>query len=178
LRSSHKRADVAFSEGNRRVLRSALEVYGVRAPELGAIARAWLDAHPCIPCADRLELAEVLWHGRSQEERMLALLLLMQQRRRLLGLQWQHCDRWRRDLDNWGLCDLLATKVFGPWLAAEPATRLAHLGELDVDADVWSRRLALVATVPPNRPPSRCAQPGLTLALVDCVKAERVPMVN
>jgi 3-methyladenine DNA glycosylase AlkD len=171
-------ADPAYREGNRRVLRTSLEVIGVRAPALGAIARGWQQAHRDISCEELLGLVEALWSGPSQEERVMALLLLIRFRRCLLRLEWQHVERWRHGVENWGLGDLLATEVFGPWLLADRDTRLAHLDTLIADPNVWSRRLALVATVPLNRAPKARVPPDLTFALVERVKAQRDPMIT
>jgi hypothetical protein len=56
--------------------------------------------------------------------------------------------------------------------------RLGHLEELIADEDVWSRRLALVATVPINRGRTGLTIPDLTLALIDRVVEERHPMIT
>ncbi len=171
-------ADAAYRDGNRRVLRTSLEVIGVRAPALAAIARAWQQGHRDTPCEELLGLIESLWSGPSQEERAMALVLLKRFRRCLLGLEWGHFERWRLGVENWGLGDLLATEVLGRWLLADPEARLTHLEALIGDPDVWSRRLALVATVPLNRARTGRARPDLTFALVERVKAEREPMIR
>jgi 3-methyladenine DNA glycosylase AlkD len=171
-------ADPAYREGNLRVVRTGLVMVGVRTPDLQAIARAWQQAHPQVRPDELLALVEALWRGPSQEERVCAMLLLLRFPRLARTLHWEHFDRWRRLIDNWGLDDLLATKVFGPWVLAEPTRRLAHLDTLIADPDVWSRRLALVATVPLNRSRAGPATPELTFGLIDQVKCERDPMIT
>ena len=81
-------------------------------------------------------------------------------------------------LENWGLTDALSTIALGPWVLADPARRLDHLRALIYDEHLWSRRLALVATVPLNRGHTGMTFPQLTLELIDAVKHERHPMIT
>ena len=103
--------------------------------------------------------------------------LLERYKRHIPRLAWDHFNRWRRLLDNWEVTDGLATAVFGPWIIADPANRQSHLEDLIADQDVWSRRLALVATVPMNRS-AKTGRPDLTFELIEQVKAERHPMIT
>ncbi len=73
------------------------------------------------------------------------------------------------------MCDFLGGGILGPWLLAGPGERLAYLDELIRDEQMWSRRLALVATVWLNRKSDEHAD--LTLSLVDRVLDERDPMI-
>jgi 3-methyladenine DNA glycosylase AlkD len=171
-------ADPEYQAGSMMVTRTQLNVYGVRVPHLRQIARDWQRAHKDISREDLMALVESMWDGESQEERALAMELLGCYPCRIPDLTWDHFERWRRGLDNWGLTDGLGTAILGPWLLAAPDTRLDHLGELIVDEDVWSRRLALVATVPINRGHTGFTTPVLTLKLIDRVKAERHPMIT
>ena len=120
---------------------------------------------------------EALWAGESREERAIACYLLEYFKRRISILTQVHFDRWRRGLDNWELTDGLGW-VLGLWQQAEPDVRLDYLWDLIADEDVWSRRLALVATVRINRGEAGFTIPDLTLQLVDRVKEERHPMIT
>jgi 3-methyladenine DNA glycosylase AlkD len=88
-----------------------------------------------------------------------------------------HFEGWRRGLHNWEMTDGLGW-VMALWLLGDPDTRLDYLWELIADEDVWSRRLALVATTPINRGHTGFTIPDLTLELVDRAKAERHPMIT
>jgi 3-methyladenine DNA glycosylase AlkD len=173
-----ERADPEYKAGTSGVLRTQLKVHGVRVPHLREIARAWQQAHKKTASQDLLALVESLWDGDSQEERLLAVELLERYRRTVPDLTWNHFDRWRSKLDNWGLTDSLASRILAPWLIADPERRLDHLWALIADEDVWSRRLALVATVPINRGHTEFTIPDLTLQLVDQVAHERDPMIT
>lgn len=154
-------------------------VYGVRVPRLREIARDWWREHKkMIDRDDLLALVEALWDGASREERQIAIFLLERYKRWIPDLTWAHFDRWRRDLDNWETTDGMAQWVFGRWLLADPDARFYHLYDLIADEDLWSRRLALVATVWLNRGRKDLSFPDLTLELVDRVKEERHPMIT
>jgi 3-methyladenine DNA glycosylase AlkD len=68
--------------------------------------------------------------------------------------------------------------VLAFWMLGDPDTRLGYLEELISDEDVWSRRLALVATTSINRGHTGYTIPDLTLDLVDRAKDERHPMIT
>lgn len=157
---------------------TGLTVYGVRVPRMREIAREWQRAHRGVSWEDVVALAEVLWDGESQEERSVAVELLERFARHIPELSWDHLDRWRRKVDNWALTDGLGVRILGRWLQGQPEGRLARLADLIADADVWSRRLALVATIPLNRGDPATAIPDLTLELINRVKTERHPMIT
>ncbi|MCO6450108.1 MAG: DNA alkylation repair protein [Caldilineales bacterium] len=171
-------ADPEYQAGSSRVGPTAQHVYGARTPDMRAIARNWLAAHKHAPVPDLRAVVEGLWSANSRDERMISLFLLEGLKRRWPQLlDWPDFDHWRRDIDNWIVCDELGTKVFGPWIALEPELRLGYLNLLIVDKDLWSRRLALVAAAPLNRHP-KTAIPDQTLAMIDRVKQERDPMIT
>lgn len=170
-------ADASYQAGQMMVMKTQLHLYGVRVPELRRLSGEWQRAHKGIAHDDLLAMVEALWSGESYEERAMAIELLGRNKRVIPDLTWNHFDRWRQLVDNWGLDDGLATTLFGPWIAADLPGRLGFLQTLIVDPVVWSRRLGLVATVPLNRDAST-AQPELTFALIDQVKAERHPMIT
>jgi 3-methyladenine DNA glycosylase AlkD len=153
-------------------------VYGVRVPRLREMARTWQRAHKEIDLAALVPLIDALWAGDSREERVLAVHLLTRYKRLIPGLDWAHFDRWRPRLDDWEPTDGLASWVLAPWLMADREARLPHLRALIADEHLWSRRLALVATVPINRKPDGGTIPDLTLDLVERVKHERERMIT
>lgn len=171
-------ADPRHQVGMGKAISTQLMVYGVKVPYLRKIAADWRHAHRQVARDDLLVLVEVLWGGESREERLLAIYLLGQYKRHIPDLTWEHLDRWRRGVDNWEVGDGLAAWVLAVWILAEPEARLEHLWTLIADEDMWSRRLALVATTGLNRARKDACFPDLTLALVERVKAERHPMIT
>jgi 3-methyladenine DNA glycosylase AlkD len=169
------------SEANRaqmtRTAPTALVIHGVRMPILRKIAREWRREHSETAFADVVGVAEGLWGGESLEERVMAMLLLEEFRRGVPGLTAAHFDRWRVGIDNWVVGDNLAW-LLALWVVGDLGHRTDYLWGLIADEDVWSRRLAVAATVRLNRESDDPSLPDLTLALVDRVRAERHPMVT
>ena len=171
-------ADPRHQAGMSRAVPTRLKMYGVRVPHLREIARAWQRAHDDVAREDLMALVEALWDGESREERLLVVYLLERYKRWIPDLTWAHFDRWRRGLDNWEVTDGLAQWVLGRWLLADPDTRLAHLWDLIADEDMWSRRMALVASTWLNRGREDLSFPDLTLGLIDRVKEEKDAMIT
>ncbi|NIN66806.1 MAG: hypothetical protein GTO63_19370, partial [Anaerolineae bacterium] len=151
---------------------------GLRVFEIRQIVRAWRRVHKDVACEDLLALAEALWDGPSREERMVGLELLQRYPRCVTGLEWSRFERWRQDLDNWELTDVLGLRVLGPWVLADADERAQHLWDLIGEKDIWSQRLGLVGAVGMNRARKGVSFPDLTLELVDQVKGERHPMIT
>lgn len=112
---------------------------GVRVPVLRRLARV----HQDLPVADVLTLLESKWH----EERLLALLLLVSHYRRadVAGKQAIH-DAYlanTRYINNWDLVDSSAEHIIGAHVAPGGA---ALLDRLAASANVWERRIAMLAT--------------------------------
>jgi len=177
LEQIRQHADPEYQEKVRRTVPTGLKVYGLRVPQLRDITRAWGRAHQQVALNDLVALVDSLWNGESREERMLFTYLLEHYKHLVPDLTREHFERWRRGLDNWEATDGLGW-VLALWLLGDPDTRLDYLGELIADEDLWSRRLALVATTPINRGHTGFTIPDLTLELVDRVKEERHPMIT
>jgi len=167
------RADPHYERVVQKSLPSSLRVYGLRVWEIRKIIKAWRREHRDVPFQDFLPLVQHLWEGESREERMVALELLQHYPRFIPLLTWERLDRWRQDIDNWELTDVLGREVLGPWVAAEPDGREERLWDLLQDEDVWSRRLGLVGAIGLNRARPGADSSTLTLAMVDEVKHER-----
>jgi 3-methyladenine DNA glycosylase AlkD len=146
-------------------------------PQLREIARGWVRSQPEVAFDDLVALVDSLWSGESREERMLFVYLLEHHKHMVPDLTRGHFERWRQTLDNWEMTDGLGW-VMSLWLLGDPESRLDYLRELIGDQDVWSRRLAIVATTPINRGHTGYTIPDLTLELIDRVKEERHPMIT
>jgi len=177
LRAEIRRlADPEYREGSLTVAPTAQRVYGIRTPENRRLAHSWHRAHRDTASRDVLELVESLWNAESRDERMLGLEILRLHPDIVRDLDRQRLDRWRRDIDNWGVCDFLGGGVLGPWAEADPAGRLSYLEDLTGDPRLYSRRLSLVAGVHLNRDGD--AFGAWTLRQVDRLIDERDPMIT
>lgn len=173
-----RKAEPGWQKVTSRVVPTGLKSYGLRVPVLREIARAWQRADQKVTREDLFAVVKAMWDGESREERMVALELLQHYPYSIPDLTWAHFERWRRDLDNWELTDLLGVRILGPWVLGDADARVKPLWDLIGEEDVWSRRLAMVSTVELNRGRKGISFPPLTLELIDQVKAERHPTIT
>ena len=169
-------ADPAYREGSLMVAPTAQGVHGIRTPDNRRLAREWRRAHRDVDQAVVLSLVEVLWNAESRDERALGLEILNLHPDLVRDLEVARFDRWRLDIDNWGVCDFLGTRILGPWVEAEPEDRLRYLEQLVGDAHLYSRRLGLVASVYLNTGGTEYGE--WTLSQVDRLIDERDPMIT
>lgn len=172
LEQIEAQADPHYQGVIQRSIPSPLQAYGLRVWQIRQIVRAWRREHRDVSMDDLLPLVEALWAGESREERLIALELPQHYPFAISQLTWEHFDRWRRDLDNWELTDVLGLGVLGPWAAASLERRERHLWDLVQDESIWSRRLGLVSIVGLNRARAHVDLLALALGLIDQVKGE------
>ncbi|HUS69489.1 MAG TPA: DNA alkylation repair protein [Anaerolineae bacterium] len=170
LEQIEARADPHYQGVIQRSIPSPLQVYGLCVWQIRQIVRAWRREHRDVAMDHLLALVEAFWAGESREERLIALELPQHYPLVIPQLTWEHFDRWRRNLDNWELTDVLGVGVLGPWVAASMERREQHLWDLVQDEDIWSRRLGLVSIVGLNRARANVDLLPLALGLVDQVK--------
>lgn len=169
-------ADPAYREGSLMVAPTAQRVHGIRTPENRRLARAWHRDHRDTDSETVLSLVGSLWNAESRDERALGLEILYLYPGIVHDLKQSSFDRWRADIDNWAVCDFLATRILGPWAQADRGKRLAYLEQLVGDPHLFSRRLGLVASVHLNR--DGTAFGDWTLSQVDRLIDERDPMIT
>jgi len=147
LSTIERLADPDYRKGSLMVAPTAQRVCGIRTPDNRRLARKWTRAHRDVGPTVVLSLVEVLWHAGSRDERTLGLEILRLHPEIVRALEPARFDRWRLDIDNWGVCDFVATRILGPWAEAAPEDRLTYLETLIGDPHLYSRRLGLVASV-------------------------------
>jgi len=116
---------------------------GVANPVLNDLTKAWRQE---LDVPARVELADALWQTNMHEARVAAAKLLTQARIRPDESVWELLQSWLPDFDAWAVADH-ACMAMQKRLSAAP-TRLDQV-ELWTTADhMWTRRAALVATLP------------------------------
>lgn len=171
-----RNSDPEYRLGSLMVAPTTQRVHGIRTPDNRRLARAWRRDHPEANPDLVFALVESLWNGESRDERILGLEILFLHPEIVNGLSRDVFDRWRLDIDNWGVCDFLATRILGPWVENVPADRLRYLEMLVGDSHLFSRRLGLVSSVHLNRDGTEYGE--WTLGQVDRVIDERDPMIT
>jgi 3-methyladenine DNA glycosylase AlkD len=139
------RADDEFRKGVENFFREPVDAYGVRAPEVKAVAReAWREVKSW-PDAELEKLATELWKSGKLEEAGIAILIYRRGAKQCGAREFMLFERWiDRYVHNWANCDGVASWL----LAASIGNQPALIGELDGwvrSSNRWKRRAAAVA---------------------------------
>ncbi|MBT0956285.1 DNA alkylation repair protein [Alphaproteobacteria bacterium KMM 3653] len=117
---------------------------GVANPDIYVLTKEWRAA---LTLDDRLALASGLWDSNIHEARTAAANLLLQARIRPDDTAaWELIKSWVPDFDGWALADH-ACGAGAKRLIADPA-RLDEVEQWTKSEHMWSRRAALVSTLP------------------------------
>ena len=120
------------------------EYLGIPVPQVSDLADEWRAAGSL---DDRLALASGLWRTDVHEARVAAAKLLEQARIRPDdGGAWGLIQSWVPDFDGWALADH-ASVAGQKRLVADPA-RIDTVEAWTTSPDMWTRRAALVMTLP------------------------------
>lgn len=116
---------------------------GVTVPQITDLANEW---RATLDVAGRVRLADALWQTDIHEARVAAAKLLIQARIRPDDEVWQLFLSWVPQFDAWAIADH-ACDVGRRRLEARPE-RLDEIEALTESPHMWSRRAALVVTLP------------------------------
>lgn len=137
--------DQRYREGVNRFIPGARDVYGVRVPQLRALARQVLKV-----LGKQISLVEAIaegcWKMGSREHCVLAILMLSDLKALEPGQRWALGLQYLPAVGDWETCDQLCMGLLGQALAEEPK----YIDELESwvhDPNIWVRRAALASTV-------------------------------
>ena len=119
------------------------EVLGLSNPEIDSFVKQWRAA---LSLDDRLALASELWQSDVFEARIAAAKLLIQARITPDDATWALLQSWVPEFDSWAIADHASTAA-AKRLVAQPA-RLDEVEAWTHSKHMWTRRAALVATLP------------------------------
>jgi 3-methyladenine DNA glycosylase AlkD len=140
-----ERAEEDFRKGVESFFREPVTAYGVRAPEVKAVARDAFLALRGWPASSRDRLAAELWKSGKLEEGSVAILIYRRRAKQCGAREFNLFERWiDRYVHNWANCDGVASWL----LAASIGNQPGLIGELDAwtrSPNRWKRRAAAVA---------------------------------
>ncbi|MEL0436009.1 DNA alkylation repair protein [Phycobacter sp. K97] len=119
------------------------KVLGVPNPAVNDLTKSWRQA---MSTEDRVALAGALWETDIFEARIAAAKLLTQARIKSDEAVWSLVSSWLADFDSWAIADH-ACMAAQKRLVADPA-RLDEVETWTHSDHMWTRRAALVATLP------------------------------
>jgi len=119
------------------------EIIGISNPQIDGFVKQWRTE---LSLDDRLALAAELWQSDVFEARIAAAKLLVQARITPDDATWALLQSWVPEFDSWAIADHASTAA-AKRLVAQPA-RLDDVEAWTHSKHMWSRRAALVATLP------------------------------
>ena len=146
LSELHALADPARAAEMAAYHKVARPYLGVPVPQIADLAQGWRAA---CTLPQRLDLAAALWDTNIHEARVAAAKLLTQARIRPDHDAWALIAHWAESFDAWALADH-ASIAGGKRLVADP-TRLDQVEGWTTHPNMWTRRAALVMTLPWTR---------------------------
>ncbi|WP_319546602.1 DNA alkylation repair protein [Ruegeria conchae] len=116
---------------------------GVANPVLNDLTKEWRRE---LEITDRVVVADSLWQTNIHEARVTAAKLLTQARIRPDDAVWDLLQSWLPEFDAWAVADH-ASMAMQKRLKADP-TRLDQVEQWTKSNHMWTKRAALVATLP------------------------------
>lgn len=118
-------------------------VLGVPNPAINDLAKSWRQG---LDLPERVDLARTLWDSDIFEARIAAAKLLTQARIKDDAPVWELLQSWVPQFDSWAIADHACTAI-AKRLQADPS-RLDVVADWTTAEHMWTRRAALVATLP------------------------------
>jgi len=137
------RIDPGRADGMAKYHKGKREYLGIANPDVNELTKKWrsdLDVN------SRVCLAKELWYSNIFEARLAASKLLTQARIRPDDAAWELIKSWVPDFDSWSIADH-ACMAGQKRLVADP-TRLDEIEAWTTSDHMWTRRAALVITLP------------------------------
>ncbi len=131
------------AEGMAAYHKQSRQVLGIPNPALNDITKTWRQT---LSVEQRVQLASELWQTDIFEARIAASKVLTQARLRPDVEAWNLIASWTTDFDSWAIADH-ACMAGQKRLIADP-TRLDQVETWTTSEHMWTRRAALVITLP------------------------------
>ena len=136
-------AEPGRAEGMAAYHKQSREVLGVPNPATNDLTKSWRQS---LDAEQRVALARALWDTDIFEARIAAAKLLTQARIKEDAAVWGLLQSWVPDFDSWAIADHACSAISKRLLAAPE--RLDTVEAWTQSDHMWSRRAALVATLP------------------------------
>jgi 3-methyladenine DNA glycosylase AlkD len=138
-------ASEEMRKGVERFFKEPVRAYGVRAPDVKAVARTACREMKGWPAAAREKCVGELWKSGKIEECSVAIVICRRFAREYGAREFRLFERWvDRYVHNWAHCDGVASWLLAAAIANEPAL-IAELPRWTRSRNRWKRRAAIVA---------------------------------
>jgi len=138
-------ASEEFRKGAEHFSREPVDAYGVRAPDVKAVAREAYREVKRWPDSARERLAAQLWKSGKIEEAGVAILIYRRLAKQCGVREFKLFERWiDRSVTNWATCDGVASWLLAASIGNEPAL-ISQLEGWVRSRNRWKRRAAVVS---------------------------------
>ena len=160
-----------------RYLGTGHPVYNVSVPERRDIVASWVKLHRDVSREDIVNLVDLLFDGKTHEEKSVASMLLGWYKKYLVTLEERYFDQWLSKLKGWAEVDSICDEI-DLWLRADLVNRVTMLTRWNTDAQIEKRRASLVVLCSSVRHDDRQVFSDLSFRLIDKLKAEKHVMIT
>lgn len=133
LRSKGTQENVAFFS---KMVPGKQKIYGVKMPELNAIAKANKQYG--------FELAEELWESGALEEKIIAVKMLETTGKKDPGRLLKLLQRFANGINNWAVCDAAGMQMVRSIVKTHRDEIFSIAAKFNSSTNPWKRRLSLV----------------------------------
>lgn len=137
-------SDKEFAEDIKTYIKSTHKFYGIKVPELRTLAKRLHKEHFL---KDFYKVFNKLWKSGYHEEMSLAIYTLQLYEKEFNIETWNFLKPKLKDLKSWDQVDAVSSFVIGKILIKYPQLEKEIL-KLSKSRDMWSRRIAIVSTLP------------------------------
>lgn len=157
----------------KKLVPSEATIIGVRVPVIKELAKQF-GRTETLTYEASIELLDRLFERQIREEILFGLFLLEKHKRRFSTELFAYVDQWVDFIENWEVCDQLASRIAGE-IVAKDLTLLDHLLAWTQADNLWRRRAALATTVALNQKGRTNVEAALQVA--ERVMTDTEPMV-
>lgn len=152
-------------------------VRNVAIPTLRAIASKFRKNHPDLTHKNFIVLLDLLFHGSSFEEKVLASMISGKYSKLLTSLPSKKINKWMSLLTGWAEVDSFSDEV-NIWILADPKNRTLLLKAWNKDPYLEKRRASLVVLCSTVRADPDMSWKTLSFQCVNTLKHERHVMIT
>lgn len=145
-------ADPVRAKNEKKYLKSSLHHYGVTVPSLRKLTKTWLKNHQDYSIDDVLAVSQVLWEGKSHEEKMVAIFLLVYRSSELtFKKHFKHVDHMVKTAEGWAQLDMIAAWLCGSLYEDDNESMAKVMRKWNKSNNFWVRRASVLTLLGPAR---------------------------
>ena len=152
-------------------------VCNISVPQRRDIVSSWVKLHRDASKEDIVNLVDLLFDGKTHEEKSVAAMLLGRYERHLVTLEERYFDRWIGKLQGWAEVDSFCDEI-DLWLRADQINRVTVLTRWNTDAQIEKRRASLVVLCSSVCSDDSKELRDLSFAFIDARKGEKHVMIT